>query len=152
MEVLSECCKWLESTGKYSEHWQSKNMHRQFMLQYTEESEFYVILREKNPVATMVLQDNQRNQSWACVDGKEDIKALYVHWLCVHPEYRGIGLPKILIDFAEKKSVEIGRRILRLDADAKIPQLMKIYRDLGFDLVHIEEEKESKIAFFQKKL
>jgi len=152
IEVMYKAAKWLEESGKGpNKWWQSQNMNRKFMLQHAEPSEFYVVLIGENPVACAILQDNQRNQSWESVDKGVKVNALYIHWLAVHPGYRGTGLPKLLVDFAAKRAAANGIHLLRLDTNAQEAKLRKIYEDLGFELVHIEQEDYQQTAFYQKK-
>lgn len=150
LEVLQSVTEWMEKTNKSSDHWQSQNMNQQFMLQRAAESEFYAVLIGKTPVAAVILQDNQSNQSWESVDKNQTQPALYVHWLCVHPGYRGTGLPKILLDFAAKHAVALGLHLLRLDTNADEPKLMKVYDGLGFNLVSVEQAGAHRTAFYQK--
>ena len=150
IEVMHSAAKWMEDSGIHEKHWRSAGMNRKSMLQNAEESEFYVLLIKGNPAAAAILQDNQRNQSWKSVDNGKGVQALYVHWLCVDPSYRGIGLPKVLLDFAKKTAMARGLRLLRLDTNAGEPKLMKVYEDAGFELIHIEQEGAHKTAFYQK--
>ncbi len=150
LEVMRRAAKWLVEIGKPGKHWNPAHMDRRHMLQHAEASEFYVVLVNGKPAAAAILQDNERNQSWASVDRGNHVSALYVHWLCVAPEFRGKGLPKVLIDFAAKQAKAMGIHTVRLDTNADEPKLMKVYDDLKFTLVHIEPEDEQRTAFYQK--
>ncbi|MEK7451230.1 MAG: GNAT family N-acetyltransferase, partial [Patescibacteria group bacterium] len=79
-------------------------------------------------------------------------KALYVHYLCVHRDFAGTGLPKLMIDFAAQKALENNIKLLRVDTNASMMKLRKIYEELGFTLVGIEQEDYRKTAFYQKKI
>ncbi len=152
LDVMRRASEWLVEIGKPAKHWNPADMNRQSMLKHAEPSEFYVVLVGGKPAAAAILQDSERNQSWASVDKGEHVSALYVHWLAVAPEFQGKGLPKILTDFAAAQAKARGLTRLRLDANAKEPKLMKVYDDLGFELVHIEPEADQRIAFYQKVL
>src|SRR5256885_2416158 len=82
--VMHEVGKWLEETGKHpSKWWQPQNMNREFLLQYINPDEFYVVLVNGKPAASVILQYDQRNQSWESIDKDKTKQAIYLHWLCV---------------------------------------------------------------------
>ena len=151
ISVMREAGAWLEKSGKTpSKWWQPKNMNRNFLLQHAEPSEFYVLLVDGKSAAAMILQDSQRNQSWKSIDKTKSAKALYIHWLCVSRKYAGKGLPKILVEFAEKQAKAKGIHLLRVDTNAKETKLRKIYESLGFALADVEQEARRQTAFYQK--
>jgi ribosomal protein S18 acetylase RimI-like enzyme len=151
--VLFDAGKWLEESGKNpSKYWQSKNMNRDFMLKQAEPHEFYVALVNNIPAAAMILQENQRNQDWKYIDKEKVVIALYVHWLCVAKAFKGQKLPKQMIEFAAKYAKSSNIKILRLDTSAKETKLMKIYEQLGFNLMGIEKEENRYTAFYQKEI
>lgn len=151
ISVMHGAGKWLKDSGrKPSESWQPQNMNKDYLLKHAESSEFYAALIDGKPVAGMILQDNQRNQSWKSVDKDKKIVALYVHWLCVDHEYAGKGLPGVMIDFAAKFAKTKGIHILRLDTNAEEPKLRRIYEELGFNLRSTEKEGNHVTAFYEK--
>ena len=151
ISVLHNVAQWLEESGKKpSKWWQPQNMNREFFLQHAEPSEFYAVLVDGKPAAAAILQDTQRNQSWESIDKNKQVSALYIHWLCVHRQYAGRGLPKLIVDFAEQQAVSRGIHLLRVDTNAQETKLRKIYENLGFKLVTIEQEDYRQTAFYQK--
>ena len=147
VEVLREVAEWLEANGKNpSEWWRPENMNREFMLGRAEPEEFYVALVRGKPAGAMILQDNERNQSWEDVDKGEKKLALYVHWLAVSRQFAGIGLPGIMLDFAQKEAQKRGFQFLRLDTSAEKKKLRKVYDDLKFSLMGVHEG----VAYYQK--
>lgn len=151
IKIMHSVGMWMEKSGlNPSKWWKPENMNHEFMLQHTEPEEFFVALVDGKPAAAMVLQETERNQSWKSVDGDTPKKALYVHWLCVHRDFAGQSLPIKMIDYANNQAKKRGFNRLRLDTNADEKKLCKIYEDLGFTLKGIEEENESKTAFFEK--
>jgi len=149
--VMRNAGRWLEESGKNpSKWWQLKNLNREFLFQYAEPREFYVALFNKKPAAAAILQINQKAQDWKSVDGNNLQLALYIHWLCVHREFAGKGLPKVVINFASKLAKKNNIKLLRADTNADEAKLCKIYEDLGFRLVATEQEDYRKTAFYQK--
>lgn len=151
--VLHSVAKWLEESGKNpSKWWKPENMNAQFFSQYAEPSEFYVVLANDEPVAAAIFQNNQRNQSWQSVDKNESESALYIHWLCVNRQYACMGLPRIIVEFAGQYAKDNKMNLLRVDTNARELNLRKIYENLGFKLVSVEDEDYRQTAFYQKKV
>lgn len=61
-----------------------------------------------------------------------------------------MNLPKTMIEFATRYVHKKSLKLLRLDADASKEKLMKIYEDLDFRLMGIDQEKDRSTAFFEK--
>lgn len=153
ISVLYEVGKWLEKSGKQpSKWWQPQNMNWRFLSKYTEPNEFYVAVMRGIPAASMVLQDNQRNQSWESIDKDKKQNAIYVHWLCVSRQFAGTNLSQKLIEVATEFAKEKGFSRLRLDTNAKEKKLMSVYKRLGFHLKGIEQEEDRQTAFYEKKV
>jgi len=153
ISVMYNVGKWLDESGKKpSKWWKPENLNRDFLLQYAKTDEFYVVLVNGKKAAAAILQFNQNSQDWKCIDKNELVPALYIHWLCVARQYSGRGLPKVIVDFAEQQAINKGIRFLRVDTNAQEMKLRKIYENLGFDLISIEQEDYRQTAFYQKKV
>ena len=150
--VMRNAGKWLEESGKKpSKWWRSENLNRKFLLRYAKPEEFYVALVDDKPVAAAILQLSQNAQAWKSVDKDNPRLALYIHWLCVHRESAGMGLPKVIVDFAERLARKHNVNLLRADTNAEEMKLRKIYEDLEFSLITVEQEDYRKTAFYQKR-
>jgi len=153
ISVIHSAGAWLEKSGRNSSKWwQPQNLNKQFLLQYAEANEFYVLLIDNKPAAAMILQLTERNQSWKSVDKKHPKRAVYIHWLAVDREFAGQGLPKLMIDFAAKFAKEKNVSLLRLDTNADEPKLMRIYENLSFEPMGVEREENHNTVFYQKTL
>lgn len=153
LHVMYGAALWLQKSGKNpSRWWQPQNMNRKFMLQHAQPDEFYAALIDGKSAAAVILQDNERNQSWKSVDKDRPKAALYVHWLCVDRQFAGKNLPRVMIDFASQQALKRNFKLLRLDTDFDEMKLRKIYEDLGFKLVAVEEEGNNNVAFYEKKV
>ncbi|MBI3342468.1 GNAT family N-acetyltransferase [Candidatus Curtissbacteria bacterium] len=151
ISVMHDVSVWMEKQGlNVSQWWRPENMNRNFLLKYAELDEFYVALVNGAPAASVILQDNERNQSWKGVDGKNPRKALYIHWLCVARNFAHKGYSKEMVSFAEHEAERKNFKLLRLDTDAKEKKLCELYEDLGFKLMGIEDEGDHLTAFYQK--
>lgn len=75
--VMKNVGIWLEENGKNpSKWWKPENMNRSFMLRHAQPQEFFAALVDNKSAAAMILQDNQRNQSWKSVD-REKLMKIY---------------------------------------------------------------------------
>ena len=153
ISVMRNAGSWLLDTGKNpSKWWQLQNLNREFLWQYAKPEEFYVALVDEKPAAAAIFQIDQNAQDWKSVDKSQPQKALYIHWLCVNRQFAGMGLPKIMVDFAAEKAQENKSSLLRADTTASVTKLRKIYEDLGFSLMAIEKEDYRETAFYQKRV
>ena len=151
IEVLHKAGQWLLDTGKNpSKWWHPQNMNKEFFLLHAEPEEFYVAIVDGKPAAAEIIQWDQRNQDWSSVDTETSPTALYIHWLCVDPKYSGIGLPKIMIEHAEKLAAEKQVQLIRVDTNAAEKKLREIYESLGFHLVGTHKENYRATAFYEK--
>lgn len=151
ISVMRDAGRWLFESGKNpSKWWILENLNRKFLFQYAKPQEFYAALVNRKPAAAAVLQINQNAQDWKAVDRDKPQSALYIHWLCVHRRFAGIGLPGVIVYFAEKLARKNNVALLRADTNAEEMKLRKIYEDLGFKLVAIEQENYRRTAFYQK--
>lgn len=153
ISVMRSVGKWLEESGKIpSKWWKLENLNPKFLLKYAKPQEFFVALVDKKPAAAAILQFTQNSQDWQSIDKDKTQKALYIYWLCVDREFAGRNLPKVMIDFAEKKAKENHVNLLRVDTNAEEMKLRKIYEKLGFNLVAVEQEDYRQTAFYQKRI
>lgn len=148
--VMYEVGMWMKESGMNpSKWWDPQNMNRDFLLRHTEPNEFYVALVNNKPVASVILQETERNQSWKSVDRENPQKALYIHWLCVSRDFAGQGFSKTMVDFAAQEAEKRGFKLLRLDTNADKESLCKLYEGLGFRIMGTEKDIRT-TAFYQK--
>lgn len=153
ISVMQDAGRWIEENGKpLSRWWKSENLNRDFLLRYANPEEFYVVMIDNVPAAAVVLQFSQSAQNWQSIDGDNPKPALYMHWFCVHRNFRGQGLPKVMIDFAEKLAKEKDVGLLRVDTNAEEMKLRDMYEAMDFSLAGIVDEKQRKSALYEKKI
>lgn len=153
ISVMRDSGKWLLESGKHpSKWWQLKNLNRDFLFKHAKQEEFYVFLVDGKPAASEVLQCYADDLGWKVIDNEQPQLALYVHWFSVAREFASKGLPRKMIEFAEKKASELGLSMLRLETNAEEPKLRKLYENLGFSLVTELQQDYRKSAFYHKRL
>ena len=151
IEVIHSVSLWMKRSGLNTEYWEPNYMNSQYLFKYSEPDEYYVALLDDTPVASVILQETERNQSWKSVDENNPKKALYIHWLCVKRKFTGQGLSKKMIEFAEKEARKRGFKRLRLDTYVDEPKLCSLYKSLGFKVVGTDKD-DSNIIFFEKRI
>jgi ribosomal protein S18 acetylase RimI-like enzyme len=148
--VMRNAGKWLFESGKNpSKWWLLENLNKEFLFQYAEPSEFYVIFVGGKPAAAAIMQIVQRAQDWKDIGEDRSRSALYIHWLCVHRDFASQGFPKIMVNYASNLARANGVNCLRADTNADETKLRKIYESLGFYLVAVKKEDYRKTAFYQ---
>ena len=153
ISVMRNSSKWMKKSEKtVSKWWDLKNLNSKFLLKYAKPGEFYVVLADNKPAAAAILQLSQNAQDWKSVGKGKSKSALYIHWLCVSREFARMGMPKIIIDFAKQHAKQNNVKLLRVDTNAEEMKLRKIYEDLGFKLVSIEQEGYRRTAFYEEKI
>lgn len=151
ISVMHSAATWLLKSGKKpNKWWQPQNMNHDFLLKHAEQNEFYVAIVNGKPAAAVILQNNERNQSWKSIDKENPKQALYLHWLCVEREFASKNLPKVMVDFANNLALKRNIKLLRLDTNANESKLREIYKNLGFSLMGIEKNETHNTAYYQK--
>lgn len=84
--------------------------------------------------------------------GNQTEKAKYIHSLVVTDKYNGKGIGKEIIQQIANNAKENNCRYLRLDADAKNPNLCSYYEKLGFEKAGTKNLPLSTYNLYQKDL
>jgi len=75
-----------------------------------------------------------------------------VHRLMVHPHHQGRGLAKAFMWFAERHASQTGCGVMRLDAFARNPQALRLYRGLGYREAGEVAFRKGAFRCFEKRL
>ncbi|NMC36668.1 GNAT family N-acetyltransferase [Candidatus Beckwithbacteria bacterium] len=151
--VLRNAGKWLLKTGKNpSKWWRLENLNKEFLYKFVKPEELYVGLIDKNPAVAAVLQIEQNAQDWQAIDKSKNIPSLYIHWLAVHRNFAGTGLPAKMVSYANTFAKKRGISFLRADTNANITKLRRVYENLGFKCVNVLQESYRNTAFYQKEV
>jgi len=99
------------------------------------ERSLFIYEHEAKIKGMLVLNEYQDSEysslKWKYVDGK----VLVVHRLCVDPKFRGLGIAKKLMQFAEDFAYQNGYTSIRLDTFTKNPVTVAFYRELKYEVV-----------------
>lgn len=71
--------------------------------------------------------------------GKDHEKAVYIHRIVTHPDFRGYGFVNVIVDWAKEHSKEKPLDYIRMDTWADNEKLLVYYTSCGFE--HVGEIK-----------
>jgi ribosomal protein S18 acetylase RimI-like enzyme len=150
IEIIKDVSWWLKSSGKeVSEWWDPERIDHHFFDEYAKDSDFYVLEVDKTPVATAIIQEDQKLQDWSSVDDVVKRKAIYIHYLSVDRRFAGEGWGYKLIDHAKEVGKAKNIRLLRLDTNYDQPKLTQLYEDYGFQRVKILDEDGHRTVLYE---
>ena len=129
LEILQSVALWLETAGP-GKLWSASSFSLSGVVDRIEAEEAVVLEADGTVAAIMYLQ------------GRDDIfwpddpagEALYIHKLAIARRFAGLGLSRLMLDWAADQARQAGRHYLRLDC-APRAKLIAIYRDAGFSRV-----------------
>ncbi len=127
IDVLEEAAEWLNSRGLGQV---PASLYRQSVAYFSdsiERGEVHLAFIDGHIVATLRLLSQDR-----IVWPEADHDALYVHNLVVCRAWRGRGLGRQMLDWAEQQTAIAAKRHLRLDCFASNGILRKYYEQAGF--------------------
>lgn len=75
--------------------------------------------------------------AWSCEAEGDEV--LVVHTLCVHPDFRGKGIARSFVEFAQELAREMGCKAIRLDTYKGNVPATALYRSMGFADQGLEE-------------
>lgn len=97
------------------------------------------IYQDATLVAAMSLVHD--NPSVRMLDGRKDV--LLVWDLRVHPDHKGKGYGRALIDYARHEAEALGVNHLRIETQNTNPSAVDFYHNMGFELAQIREHAYS---------
>jgi GNAT superfamily N-acetyltransferase len=125
--VLTEASVWLERRGMPL--WEARDVDNVAVAGEVASGSYALAFEADSAVGTVrvTLEDPL---FWPDAEVGE---AVYVHRLAVRRSHAGGRVSGVLLAWASARATEIGRRLIRLDCDAKRPRLRAIYERLGFN-------------------
>ncbi|MBR6547961.1 MAG: GNAT family N-acetyltransferase [Clostridia bacterium] len=128
IDLLSLRIRWMDDKGLYQ--WNKTDYLNVYPYEYflyrVEQDDLYVAVDQDAVVGVMALL--RVDPRWLT-----PAKALYVHHLATHPNYRGLGIT--MLRFAEQEVLENGGDRLRLDCQTVNEALNQYYFRLGYRYV-----------------
>ncbi|MFT4105789.1 MAG: GNAT family N-acetyltransferase [Lacrimispora sp.] len=99
------------------------------------EGTLYVALSSGKFAGSVIVNQEQEPGyefiSWKTPASPEEVAV--VHTFLVHPDYLKFGVGRALMEFAEKKAIEEGRKTIRLDVYEHNEPAIRLYESLGYE-------------------
>ena len=100
-----------------------------------DKGELYV-LADGDEIATCVIANDEKVEGYADAPWQIDSdEVIILHVLAVHPDYRGKGLARRLVENVIEQERKAGKKALRLDVIENNTTAEKLYQKLGFQYV-----------------
>ncbi len=130
LTIVKACAKTMIDGGifQWNEHYPSKAAFEKDI----ERNELYVALSGDKVIGSITLSTEMDDEyipiQWLTTNGKN----IYIHRLCVHPDYQGQGYARELMDFAEAHAKNHGFESIRLDTFSQNRRNQKFYEQRGY--------------------
>lgn len=130
MEMIELCTRRLREEG--SDQWDGIYPNLAVVEEDARSGSLFVGRENGICVGAVALNDIQPEQykpiPWHFTTGR----ALVIHRLCVHPEWQGRGIARLLMDFTEQFAQDNGFASIRLDAYTGNPRAIGLYERRGY--------------------
>lgn len=124
--ILQEARNWLVSKG--IPLWKADELSPENIRPDISLGLFWLAEVEGSPVGCVRFQIED-NLFWPDIPPNE---STFIHRLAVRREAAGGTVSRALIEWAKARTVQLGKRFLRLDCDAKTIKLCQFYEKAGF--------------------
>ncbi len=131
LSMTNACALHMQEKGifQWNKHYPSKAV----FLTDLKRNELYVLLQEDKVIGAIVLTPLIDKEylpvKWLTENGNN----LYVHRLCVHPNYQGKGYAQMMMDFAENHAIAHLYDSVRLDTFSQNRRNQKFYKKRGYE-------------------
>ncbi len=142
--LLQESARWAARRGMAL--WDEASLTVEALTAVYDPSEFRLGWLDGEPVATMVLQREDR-LFWPDAAPGE---ALYLHKLAVSRAHAGRHLARGMLAAALQEVRAVGRPYLRLDTAADRPKLRGLYEDFGFQSCGERLVGEHRVVLYER--
>lgn len=125
ISILEEAGQWLLERGIYQ--WLPGSFSRDRIANSIESGQIYLAKQGEEAIGTLTLQWSDKLM-W----GDVPADAGYVHRLAIRRAFAGMGLGRMLLQWAEDTVASAGKRYLRLDCWTDNPALRQYYERAGY--------------------
>ncbi|WP_420603654.1 GNAT family N-acetyltransferase [Flagellimonas sp.] len=130
LDIAKACALKMEANGIYqwNEHYPSKNA----FLNDLKREELYVKIYQEQLIGAIVISTHMDAEyipiQWLTPNGN----STYIHRVCIHPDYQGLGFAQEMMDFAEEFSRTNGFKSVRLDTFSQNKRNQRFYEQRGY--------------------
>ena len=114
-------------------HWKKGIHPSDKMIQNSIDGEELYVLADGDEIAACVIANDEKVDGYSDVPWQIDSdEVIVLHVLAVHPNYRGKGLARKLVENVIEQERKAGKKALRLDVIENNTTAEKLYQKLGF--------------------
>ncbi|WP_422861782.1 GNAT family N-acetyltransferase [Flagellimonas sp. W118] len=130
MTITRACADKMIQNGIYqwNEHYPTKSA----FLKDLERKELYVKQYEGKVIGAIVISTHMDDEympiEWLTPNGN----STYIHRVCIHPDFQGMGYAQELMDYAEAYSRENNFKSVRLDTFSQNKRNQRFYEQRGY--------------------
>lgn len=144
----------LDMNQKGFKHWNSAYPSPDTIHQNLENGAIF-LAKEKGVCKAMVTLNEEEPEDYKPLDLRSgNIKPLYLQHMAVHPRWQGMGIAKLLVDFAQKFAREREFNCIRLDVFKPSDHARQLYENQAFKEVASFQSAYQQIPFicYEKQL
>jgi len=146
LTITKACATYLEKKGIFQ--WNAHYPSQTAFLNDFERQELYVLIADRRVIGAVTLSKIMDKEYKPITWLTKNTKNLYIHRLCVHPDFQGKGHAQSLMDHAETFAKQQGFVSVRLDTFSQNKRNQKFYETRGYlRLGDIHFPKQSKDPF-----
>jgi ribosomal protein S18 acetylase RimI-like enzyme len=150
--LLKVCIRDMNLKGL--KHWNSASLDA-VQIQNDLRRGFIYLVKDKGVCKGMVTLNDKEPEDYRHVNFPDSkSRPFYLHRMAVHPKWQGLGIAKLMIDFAQKLAAEKGFNCLRLDVFTLSETARKLYEKNDFKEIGTFLTNYQKIPFicYEKQL
>ncbi len=130
LAITRACALHMEQKGIFQ--WNAHYPTKASFLTDLERDELYVFIANAKIIGAVtlstIMDEEYKSVSWLTKNSKN----LYVHRLCIHPNFQGKGYAQSLMDFAETNAKEKEFLSVRLDTFSRNIRNQNFYKTRGY--------------------
>lgn len=117
-------------------HWKKGIHPSDEMIQNSIEREELYVLADGDEIAACVIANDEKVEGYADAPWQIDSdEVIVLHVLAVHPNHRGKGFARKLVENVIEQERKAGKKALRLDVIENNITAEKLYQELGFQYI-----------------
>ena len=146
LDIIFRCISYMESQGIYQ--W-NKYYPNSDIIENDISSENSYLLKDNGKYIAFVAINEEQSPEYREINWlSNERKVLVIHRLCVHPEFQGKGIAKIILKFIEDFAVKNNYSCIRLDAYSGNNKALKLYKNFGYNQVGQLYFTQRELPFF----
>jgi len=148
MNIFSQAIIDMEAEGIYQ--WDNVYPNEEVITDDIKEGNLYVY-EDENIVKGLIVLSEHEDDEYKSLQWKFNLgKHLIIHRLCVNPKYKGNGIARQFVNFAEKYGRENNYEAIRLDAFIPNKRACTMYENAGYMRIGIVTFRKGEFYCYEK--